>query len=594
MKNAKKLSLFLKLAWDVSPAYIGLLLASSLLSGAQLMANVVLPKFLIDELTGAQSPERLFFWTAALVGANALFSLLSNTLKRFLDYKKSYVSEMLRERMGEKIMRVPYACLEDPQKLDLKERAVFAISVFGVLEDMVNILATVTKDILIVAGLVALMGTLSPLLLALLIACVGLSVFFYGTVQKDQRDFQMNLIPINRQYGYYVLLCANGEIQKDVRLYGMEEMLTRRVSDYNVQIYERSAPFMRRMGVFSALMESVSSLQAAIAYGFVGYRVLVPGASGPVTLGSFTMYVAAATSFTSTVTELSQALIDMWRALAYLDPYMQFMLLPEEEDAGGVPFEGEIREIRFEDVTFTYPGTEKPVLSHVSFDVRGGEKVSIVGLNGAGKTTLVKLICRMYRPDSGKIFINGRDLWEYDHASWMRVVAAVFQDYRLFAFTIDENITCADAGRDLLGTGIALKKAGLAEKMAELSDGIYSMLGKAYDEKGIDLSGGEKQKIAIARALYKNAKLVILDEPTSALDPIAEAEIYEHFNSLVGEGTALYISHRMSSSIFCERILVIDGGRVADYAPHAELMQKTDGLYYRLFMSQAENYAIDN
>lgn len=592
MKATKKLRMFLSLAWDVSPAYIFLLLASSLLGGAQLVANIVLPKFLIDELTGAQNPNMLFFWTGMIVGSNWVFSLLANTLKRYLDYREGYVSEMLRERMAEKIMKVSYACLEDPEMLNLKERAVFAIATFGALESMVSILAIVTKDVIIIASLLAVMATLSSVLVLLLLACIGLGVFFYGFVKKDQQEFQMSLIPTNRQYGYYVTLCADGEIQKDARLYAMEDMMAKRVSDYNLKIYDYSAPFMKRMGVFSALIDTVNSLQAAIAYGFVGYRVLVPGASGPITLGSFTMYVSAATGFTSTVMETTMSLMNMNQLLSYLDPYMQFMSLPEEKDMSGIPFEGEINDIRFDNVTFTYPSSEKPILQNISFDIKGGEKVSIVGLNGAGKTTLIKLLCRMYAPDSGKIYVNGRDLWEYDQASWMKAIAAVFQDYKLFAFTIDENITCGDPGSDLVGTGVALKKAGLEEKMKELDKGVYSMLGKSYDEKGIELSGGERQKIAIARALYKNAKLVILDEPTSALDPIAEAEIYEHFNSLIGSSTALYISHRMSSSMFCDRVLVIDGGRVAAYAPHAELMKDGSGLYHKLFTTQAENYGI--
>ena len=592
MKATKKLSLFLKLAWDLPPKHIFHLLGSSLLGGAQLIANVVLPKFLIDELTGAQDPNLLFFWTAAIVGSNFAFAFLANAFKRHLDYMRRYVPEMLRERMAEKIMKVSYACLEDPGKLDLKERAVFAASTFSALESMVNILANVTRDVIVVAGLLAVMATLSPLLVLLLAACIGLALLFYGTIKKHQQAFHMSLIPINRQYGYYVSLCANGEIQKDARLYDMADMLSERVSRYNLSICERSMPYMARLGVFNGLVDSVNSLQAAIAYGFVGYRVLVPGAAGAITLGSFTMYVSAATGFTTTVMDLTMNLIDMWQVLSYLDPYMQFMELPDEEDMTGVSFEEDVREIGFEDVTFTYPGSKEPVLQDISFDIRGGEKVSIVGLNGAGKTTLIKLLCRMYRPDSGKIFVNGRDLWEYDHASWMKAVAAVFQDYKLFAFTIDENIICKDPGADLVGTGEALRKAGLEEKMKELDLGIYSMLGKEYDEKGIELSGGERQKIAIARALYKNAKLVILDEPTSALDPLAEAEIYEHFNSLVGDGTAIYISHRMSSSVFCERILVIDGGRVAAHAPHAELMEDASGLYRKLFLTQAENYDV--
>lgn len=594
MKATKKLSMFLSLAWDVSPSYIFLLLGSSLIGGAQLIVNVLLPKFLIDELIGAQRPDVLFLYTAFIVGSNFAFTWFTNIFKRYLDYKRRFVSEMLRERMAEKIMRVAYACLEDPEKLDLKERAVFAVVTFSALESMVNILASVTKDIVVVAGLLAVMATLSPLLVLLLAVCILLSLLTYGTIQKQQKAFHMSLIPINRQYGYYVGLCANMEIQKDARLYAMADMFSDRVRKYNISIYERSAPFMAKLGVFNGVMDALVNLQAAIAYGFVGYRVLVPGVAGAITLGSFTMYVAAATGFTTSVMDLTANIINMGQTLSYLDPYMQFMSLPEEKDMTGIPFVGDIGEIRFENVTFTYPGSDKPVLTDISFSMRGGEKVSIVGLNGAGKTTLIKLLCRMYRPDSGRILINGRDLWDYDQASWMKAVAAVFQDYKLFAFTIDENITCRDPGADLVGTGIALKKAGLEDKMKELENGIYSMLGKNYDEKGIDMSGGEKQKLAIARALYKNAKLVILDEPTSALDPIAEAEIYEHFNSLVGDGTALYISHRMSSSIFCDRILVIDGGRVSAYAPHVELMEDTNGLYRKLFTTQAENYGIDD
>ena len=195
--------------------------------------------------------------------------------------------------------------------------------------------------------------------------------------------------------------------------------------------------------------------------------------------------------------------------------------------------------------------------------------------------------------DADRILVNGKDIRGYEFHSYMKELAAVFQDYRLFAFGIDENISSRGAGEDEERVKQIASQVGLKEKLEELPQGIHTLLGKAYDVEGTELSGGQEQKIAIARALYKNASLIILDEPTSALDPLAEAEIYEKFNDLAGGKTAFYISHRMSSSVFCDKVLVIDGGRVVDFDSHERLMQK-EGLYKRMFEAQAENYAVSS
>lgn len=594
MKSMKKLVTFLKMAWGISPSYIVLLVLSALVSGAQLIVFTLLPRYLIDELTGACDPDMLILYTLAIAASDTALNFVLNLLKRYQTAKETFVKESFRERMAEKIMNVPYSSLEDPEKLDLKERAVFAGYSLGALEGSISRVSTVTKDTVIIISLAAIMLTLSPVLVLALTACLCASTLMYMSYSKYQREFFMSLIPTNRKYGYYVTLCSSDEIQKDARLYGMEDMLVDRVTECNEDIYSWLAPFNTRTGIFKGVYSAINELQSAIAYGFVGYRVLRPAAGASMTLGSFTMYVSAATSFTSTMTELAYSTVALFEMLGYLEPYMQFMELPDEKSVGTVQFSGEIEDICFDNVSFTYPGAKERTLKNVSFRIRGGERISIVGLNGAGKTTLVKLLCRLYRPDSGSILVNGRDIFDYDHESWMKAVAAVFQDFKLFAFTVDENITCRDPGLDLMGTGEALRQAGLYGAVSELDDGIYSLLGKEYDERGIELSGGQKQKLAIARALYKKAPLVILDEPTSALDPLAEAEIYERFNSLIGDRTALYISHRMSSSVFCDRVLVIDSGSIAAFAPHEELMKNREGLYYRLFSSQAENYRLDN
>lgn len=336
----------------------------------------------------------------------------------------------------------------------------------------------------------------------------------------------------------------------------------------------------------------LNTLQVALANGYVGYRVLSSAASGVISIGSFTMYVAAVVGFSVAVRGVNEGVVGIGQYLSYLEPFMEFMSLPDESIRGGVLFEGKVETVSFRNVTFSYTNSDVEVLKNITFDIAKGEKISIVGLNGAGKTTLIKLLSRLYKPTHGIICVNGRNIEEYEHASYMSAIAAVFQDHKLFNLTIEENISCNPAGSDEDKLSRVIDESGLADTLAKLEKGSLSILGKSYDENGIDLSGGEKQKIAIARALYKNASLVILDEPTSALDPLAEAEIYENFNSLVGGKTAIYISHRMSSSVFCDKIVIIDGGEVVDCDSHHNLMQKKNSLYYKLFMSQAENYRV--
>lgn len=594
MNNFKKFKMFFSLSWKISPSYIILLILSTLISSGQVFINVILPKYLIDELTGSGEIEKLIFIGSLIVFSNVFFALLSNTMKRVMDVKNIYMREKMSQVMAEKIMNVEFSYLENPYYLDLKERAVFASNNQSAMERMINSVAAMLKNLVTIIGLVALMFMLSPLLVIFLAITIGISLLIYRFFMKYQMNFFQEIIPVNRRYGYYVSQCYNDKLQKDIRLYGMSKMLTDRVTEYNNEINEWLSGFYQKQGKYLGLYGVINDLQAAIAYGYVGIRVITDAFGPRIGLGSFTMYVSAAINFTTATAEFGKNIMTIAQVLGYLEPFMEFMSLPDEGKVGGsLEFAGEIENIEFKNVSFKYPGSDKLVLQDISFEIKRGEKISIVGLNGAGKTTLIKLICRLYRPTSGQIFINGQDIFEYEHESYMKKIAAVFQDYKLFAFSVEENITCQELNKDAHRTMELIEEVGLKEKISNLPDGIKSMFGKAYDEKGIEMSGGESQKIAIARALYKDASLVILDEPTSALDPIAEADIYENFNNLVGGKTAIYISHRMSSSVFCDKILIIDEGKISDFDSHENLMEKKDSLYYKLFQSQAINYQLN-
>jgi len=592
----KKLRLIFSTVWKISPAYILLVIANALIGAAQILANVILPKFLIDELTGARQVDRLMLWGLAIVGSNLFFGLLGRWMKRNMTIQDSYMNQKINQALGLKIMHVDYSYLENPYYLDLKERAAFACTNQGAAYNLITGAAGILKALVTLGGLLAVMLTLGPVLLIVSAVVILLTVWLLVSFSGYQVSFFQQIIPVNRKYGYYIGLGYNDNtIQKDTRLYDMTPMLLGRVIKYTNEFMGEFRQYYRKQGHITGLTEVLGNLHAAVTYGYVGLRVLGIGGSR-IGLGSFTMYVNAAIQFTGGFRDLMQQIVMTKQMIDYLDPFLELMELPEAQQEGDIPFEGEVREVAFEHVSFTYPGSDKEILTDISFRIHQGEKISVVGLNGAGKTTLIKLLCRLYRPTAGRILVNGRDIREYDYNSYVRQLAAVFQDYKLFDFTLRENIVAGGArGEQPEANGSArvdqiIREVGLAEKIAELPHGLDSLYGKSYDEDGIELSGGQSQKVAIARALYKDASLVILDEPTSALDPLAEADIYQNFNQMVQNKTAIYISHRMSSSVFCDRILVLDGGRVADFDSHENLMRKGESLYCKLFQAQAENY----
>lgn len=591
----KKLIHFIKLAWSVSPMYIIALVFKSLMGGAKLILNVVLPKLLIDEILGAKRPDMLIFFGALIVLNNVLMKLLENAMERYMNVKNSYVSNTMQERMGEKIMNIEYSYLEDPYYLDLKERACFAIANQNAISQVINYVSQTLTSVFTLVGLLTIMITLGPVLIILMVAATLLSLLAYSFSTKKITGLMQQIIPINRRYNYYFNLGMDAQAQKEIRLYDLEPVITDTVLQENKNSCDLYTNAMKSLGKSLGLMQVIAVCAAALSYLYVGIRTFSDRFGKMLSIGSLTMYVTSAINFSSSMQAMGQQMVMMFQTLAYLDPYLEFMSIEEEvRETGKEKFEGPINTVEFRNVTFTYPKADKPTLKDISFSVNRGQKISIVGLNGAGKSTLVKLICRMYKVDSGEILVNGKNIYDYDYRTYMNTISAVFQDYKLFNFTIAENVSCKETNTPEDEEKILrlIDEVGMKEKVSELKNGINSRFGKEYDEEGIEMSGGQSQKIAIARALYKPAEMVILDEPASALDPIAEAEIYEKFNSLVEDKTAIYISHRMSSSIFCDKILIIDGGTVADFDTHENLMKKTESLYYKLFMAQAENYKL--
>lgn len=269
----------------------------------------------------------------------------------------------------------------------------------------------------------------------------------------------------------------------------------------------------------------------------------------------------------------------------FLKTYLEYFNIPSDMYQGSLAVEKRSDkkfDIEFRDVSFRYAGADRYALRNINLQLKVGERLAVVGMNGSGKTTFIKLLCRLYDPTEGQILMNDFNIRKYDYRQYLELFSVVFQDYNLLALPLGNNIAAAESW-DVIKTEQLLAKVGFGERYAELPNKLETPLYKNFDEEGVNISGGEAQKIALARALYKDAAFIILDEPTAALDPIAEVEIYSKFDEIVGDKTAIYISHRLSSCRFCDRIAVFDQGQTIQIGTHEELLKDTSGKYYELW-----------
>lgn len=323
------------------------------------------------------------------------------------------------------------------------------------------------------------------------------------------------------------------------------------------------------------------------SYMFVMLKVL----SGAITIGGLTKYVGAITQLNNGMIQIVKVNDEIRLQCEYLKTFSDFIKLKNKRETGTIPVEKRLDneyEIEFHNVSFAYPGSSEMILKKLSCKINMKDKLAVVGRNGAGKTTFIKLIARLYDPTEGYITLNGVDIKKYDYKEYLKLFSVVFQDFSLFAFPVEENVV-TDVEVDEERVWKTLELAGVKDVVDEMPLNIKTPLFK-YDEGGVECSGGEQQKIAIARALYKDAPFVILDEPTAALDPISEYEIYSKFNELVKDKTSIYISHRMSSCRFCDDIMVFDNGKIVQRGSHDKLMEDKDNIYSKLWNAQASYY----
>ncbi len=546
---------------------------------------VLLPKLVIEELAGRARPEYLFYIVAGFL----ILSMLLNFLKS-IPYQNSYMRlTRLRidyvARMFTGLLRMDYPYCEDDKFYDEHEKAFNSTnSNNNGVEAVYRAMFSAPAILLTAAALAVFIGMRNPLILLAILVNIAAIAFISRKVHAYRFAKKEELGHAERRMGYYLRTTHDFAYGKDIRVYGLRERVIdncrREIQGYT----DIHALIAKREYLLGFIGLATLVLSDAATYGLI-VREVVEGMS----IADFSMYLAAAAALSLNLKNLTKEVTTMLNEGDYVHELFSFL----DTDFVGAqgtrgPVGGDTLEVEFRDVSFKYPRSEKYVFEHLNLTIRKGERLALVGVNGAGKSTLVKLMTGLFHATEGQILINGILIEEFNKRALHAMFSAVFQEVNVIAYTILENVAGREDG-DRARAEEALKKAGLWEKVASLPKGLDTVMLKVIDEEGAIFSGGESQKLAIARALYKDANMVVMDEPTAALDALAEQDIYERFDELTSGKTALYISHRLASTRFCDRIILLDGARIAEVGTHAELMAMR-GKYCEMFTVQGKYY----
>ena len=420
------------------------------------------------------------------------------------------------------------------------------------------------------------------MILLILLTCVC-EFFLLKTLKTKQSETTDNYSKLSGKFEYFYKLSKNAEASKDIKLYGFSDYLVKTAADFIYQIEHINAKYTKQSAAISGVRALLNLVRELVAYAYITYLVL----KNRLSVSEFIFCFGIITGFSNWIMNLVFSFMEISRCCTDCALYREFVEESVSEGKPEVDF-GEVRSIEFSNVFFTYPASDTETIRNMSFKVNKGENIAIVGENGAGKTTAIKLLCGLYYPSEGDILINGRSSKEFSSDSYFDLFSAVFQDYCFMPMTIAENIT-AEQSYDKERLFAAFDKAGITDKINSLSEKENTLMVKDVYKNAADFSGGEKQKLLLAKAVYKNAPVLILDEPTAALDPISENELYLKYNELTEDKISFFISHRLSSTRFCDRILFIKDGAVAESGTHEELMAKK-GAYYRMYQTQSMYY----
>lgn len=567
----------------------------ALLSAGKSVAELLIAPAILNKIELSASLGSVVFTIAAF----ALVLMLLSGLRSYVDTNALFGRIAVRSQgiylsISRKYAKTSYPNLLNTDFLALGEKASAACSANS--EASEAIWTTLTDLMTSCIGFIvylALLTNLNLWLAALVAATTAVSYFASKRINEWGYLHRSEELELTKKIEYANKTATSREFAKDIRMFGLRGWLED-LWGSTMRLYSAFCAKRERKYIWANIIDIVLTfLRNGIAYAFlIGITV-----KNGLPASQFLLYFAALSGFAQWVVEILDKLSVMHKQSLDISTIREFLDWDEPFDLNGgerIAFEPNKQyEIRLDDVSFRYPKADKDTLSHINLTVHPGEKLAIVGLNGAGKTTLVKLVCGFLDPTEGRILLNGEDIRKFNRNDYYALFSAVFQEFSVLDVTVKENVAQCVDGIDETRVWQCIDKAGLTEKIKSLPKGIETHLGRRVFKDGVEFSGGQTQRLMLARALYKNAPILVLDEPTAALDPIAENDIYQKYNDMTHGRTSFFISHRLASTRFCDRIIFVDGGKIAEEGTHDELL-KNGGGYAYLFEVQSKYYRSDN
>lgn len=551
----------------------------------QPIVTAYIPKAMMDCIEKGVTTNRLI----AVIGGLSLVLTLTIWLDPFMKELVLGGARIVRMRYAvaafEKNLNTDYANMESLEMREKQKRA--EVFYNGRYAGGANFIDKLNLFFVAVVGVLAsgvLLYKINIWMILLILATCGGQFCLQRALTKKQRQNLDRRTEPAARFDYFYKLCKDGAAAKDIQLYSMRDYLIKALAASLYKIEKIYAQYTHTCVAFDGLTALLNGVRASIAYIYLAYLT----AKGALRVSDFVFYFGIITGFSDWVLHLGFAVNQIEMCCKECQAYRDYIEFEDHAEEGEQLPSKSVDRVVFEHVSFRYPSADAPTLKNINLTFKNGEKIAIVGENGAGKTTLIKLLCGLYSPTDGRILLNGKDTARLAKTSYFDLFSAIFQDYYFLPMTVQQNITASlDYDRGKLDR--ALQKAEMYDKVSALPNGADTRMDRNVYKDAVDFSGGEKQKLLLAKALYKDAPILILDEPTAALDPIAENQLYLKYSQLTEGKLSFFISHRLSSTRFCDRILFVSGGQITEEGTHEELMAKK-GAYYKMFQVQSYYY----
>lgn len=568
-----------------------------------LFCNLLFPKKILDEVTiiikeaNKEDFKYLVFYVSLLISINLLFELLNSFIRKRFSYYKEFFNRLTEKEMDVEMLSIPFVYLENNNFLNQYSKAKDGIGWYsGGIIGIIDFFYTIVWNIFSVFSVIFILLFNSPIILPILVLVLFVVTNLTSKKNTIEISYFSGLSKLNRLSSYFMEELGNPKYGKEIRFFNAESLFLEKINENINRIISAYRERTRKQLIYENISSTIVFCRDAFTYTYLGLRTI----KGFYTVGDFTMLCNASLTFTNSITSLFQAIQQIKKRSKYFNEFLIFLdnihktpsFLTNADFNHNENILVPKYDIEFKNVSFTYPGTTRKVLDSINLKICSGEHLAIVGLNGAGKTTLIKLLCRLYEAE-GEILLNGTNIRNYTTEEYSNILCSVFQDFYIYPFSLIENITL-NSGKM---SEIELNRIRELFNLLDISDLVNSLpnkentiLSKSFSEEGVLLSGGEQQKIALIRALYKKNPILILDEPTSAFDPISEFKLYQKFTDITKEKTTILVSHRMGICKLCDKIAVFSDGKILQYGTHDELIKEKSGLYASMYNEQAKYY----